>query len=986
MSACRPNGWTGGQYSVFRAALGGYLAIHFLHLVPWGAEVFSNTGMLGEASASPLYPLFPNLLFVWDAPAAVVTLLLAGPVLALAFALGARDRIAALAIWYLWACLFTRNPLISNPGLPFIGWILIAHTLMPARPYGSWDARGRADPGGGWRFPASIHAAAWIVMAIGYSYSGLTKLVSPSWLDGSALLHVLSNPLARPTFLRETLVALPDFLIAIATWGALGLEIAFAPLALFRRLRPWLWLAMLGMHLSLMTLIDFADLSAGMVMLHFFTFDPAWVKGRDAQRGATIFYDGGCGLCHRFVRFALAEDRTGERFRFAPLESRRFAALRDASAQAEMLDGIAGETWLVREHVPGGWDWFGSRWYAEQPFPTFRDGETEWDRQIHRANPWLVFELESTGEPIPFEVVNTDLRAVVALPTGDAAAAEVEMATIRTQRRDHYHAEVNREAIHYPPIPVGEGAMKVHRADWREDPQPDLAVADLAIDRVAAPGEALHEVLWVYGGQGDVQASVQGDLPHALRQVHWLDDEGSVFRPRRARPSFVREAPDGVMMGEQGTPVGVVVDLTVPTVAEPGSLAATVRLERGDQVVEVPVSVRVRDLQLREPRTAFGFYYDMRTPVVAIFGSMSEQVLDVTRRDFTMMRERGLDAIVMRRMTPWPDHGAWHTDWPWGQPEDTSVFEAMVGEWRALGGKKVFWSDAMYVNEGPMIRDHSEPVLSKERKQRLKRLAQAVARVGDASLYLTDEAGIRHADNGTRLRQYLERLRPAMPEGAGLAGAIPHPSDWQAAHLLDEAVLFHSPAIGEVWADHMRELGTRPWAYSLGIGRDMAGIITYGYDVEGMLHWHWNVWWQDPFVRTRKRGSAFTFLGPKGVIYPRILLESFADGVIDARYLTTLEHSVFVLECSGKTKWADQAAEGRALLTAVHHAVQGSLATGPYDGTAWNDAQLRTMRIAVGDEAERLAPLTAKAERRVDAACMAKRLDRSGPSWSAGAP
>jgi predicted DCC family thiol-disulfide oxidoreductase YuxK len=334
------NGWTGGQYSVFRCVLGSYLLIHFLHLVPWGAEVFSNQGMLADASASPLYPIFPNVLFLWDSPAVVISLLAAGAGLAAAFALGVRDRIVALMLWYLWACLFTRNPLISNPGLPFIGWILLAHAFLPARPYGSWDARGRVDPAGGWRFPASIHTAAWIVMAIGYSYSGLTKLASPSWLDGSALLHVLSNPLARPTFLRDTLLALPHPLIAIATWSALGLEIAFAPLALFRKLRPWLWLAMLGMHLSLMALIDFSDLSAGMLMLQLFTFDPAWLKSKTGGRTATIFYDGGCGLCHRFVRFALAEDREGKCFRFAPLEGDAFAVLRKASSRSEMLDNI----------------------------------------------------------------------------------------------------------------------------------------------------------------------------------------------------------------------------------------------------------------------------------------------------------------------------------------------------------------------------------------------------------------------------------------------------------------------------------------------------------------------------------------------------------------------------------------------------------------------------------------------------------------------
>lgn len=32
-----------------------------------------------------------------------------------------------------------------------------------------------------------------------------------------------------------------------------------------------------------------------------------------------VFYDGNCGLCHGFVRFAVARDRSA-RFRFAPLQ------------------------------------------------------------------------------------------------------------------------------------------------------------------------------------------------------------------------------------------------------------------------------------------------------------------------------------------------------------------------------------------------------------------------------------------------------------------------------------------------------------------------------------------------------------------------------------------------------------------------------------------------------------------------------------------
>ena len=66
---CRmSNGWTGGQYSVFRALFGLYLCVHFAQLLPWGAELFSRHGMLPDASASPLSRLFPNVLTWLDAP------------------------------------------------------------------------------------------------------------------------------------------------------------------------------------------------------------------------------------------------------------------------------------------------------------------------------------------------------------------------------------------------------------------------------------------------------------------------------------------------------------------------------------------------------------------------------------------------------------------------------------------------------------------------------------------------------------------------------------------------------------------------------------------------------------------------------------------------------------------------------------------------------------------------------------------------------
>jgi hypothetical protein len=262
-------------YAAVRFALGAYLAVHFAALVPFGAELFSNAGVVPEASSSPLLALFPNLLALADGPALVAALLGSSVLAALALAFGRADRAAAVWLWYALACLAGRNPLIANPSLPYVGWLLLAHALTGPSP---------AQRSAGWRMPAPVYACAWLVLMAGYTYSGLTKLPSPSWLDGSALVAVLENPLARPTALRDALLALPPGLLRLATWAALALELLSLPLALVPRLRPWLWAALVALHLSLLALVDFADLTLGMLLVHAFVFDPAWLRAPLAFR------------------------------------------------------------------------------------------------------------------------------------------------------------------------------------------------------------------------------------------------------------------------------------------------------------------------------------------------------------------------------------------------------------------------------------------------------------------------------------------------------------------------------------------------------------------------------------------------------------------------------------------------------------------------------------------------------------------------------
>ena len=282
---------TGQQFAAFRIAFGLYLTVHFAHLIPWGRELFSRDGVLADATLNPTFGVLPNLLAWRDSPADVSAFLFLLAACSVLFTLGVARRSAALVLWYGWACLFNRNVLISNPSIAYVGLLLLLTTLVPpAEPWRLRRGDRRAEP---FEMPAAVFFTAWFLMATGYSFSGVIKLSSPSWADGSALWHLLENPLARSGPIRDLMLSMPMWVIRLLTWQALALEILFLPLVLWRVTRPVAWLAMVGMHVGIMLMVSFADLSAGMLMLHAFTFDARWAAMARAAwtraRGAMSF-------------------------------------------------------------------------------------------------------------------------------------------------------------------------------------------------------------------------------------------------------------------------------------------------------------------------------------------------------------------------------------------------------------------------------------------------------------------------------------------------------------------------------------------------------------------------------------------------------------------------------------------------------------------------------------------------------------------------
>ena len=260
---------------MFRVALGSYLVVHFVSLLPYAEELFSRNGMLPDATQLPSAGFFPNPL-ASASPAVAIGLVVALSLLSVALLAGVYRRWVALPLWFGWACLFNRNPFIANPSIPYVGFLLLACAVIPNEA----GLRPPLPPAQrDWSIPRPLHCGAWLLLGLGYTLSGLHKLGSPSWRDGTALRYVLELPLARDTGLRTALLALPDWIFAGMTWGALAAEISALPLFSFRATRHFAWGGLIAMQLSILALLDFADLTAGMLLFHAFVFESAPATG-----------------------------------------------------------------------------------------------------------------------------------------------------------------------------------------------------------------------------------------------------------------------------------------------------------------------------------------------------------------------------------------------------------------------------------------------------------------------------------------------------------------------------------------------------------------------------------------------------------------------------------------------------------------------------------------------------------------------------------
>lgn len=297
MTRGAPTGWTGGPYSLVRVTAGSC----------WVAA--SVTRALGTSEV-----------------AAAAWWLLA--VLACAFAAGVFDRAAALALAAIVIVFGEWGGMDRSGASVLLAFALVLHACLPAQPYGTWLARGRADPAGGWTFPRAVQNAAWIGIGVALAVHAARVLVV--WTSGV--------PVGADR--RRWIVAANWWDAPALAWALVAVAITWVVFGWSSRARPFVWLAA-----ALVFVIACACAPRELYALTWlfalvYAADPAWIRAREPEVTERLFYDGACGLCQRGVRFVLAEDASRTRFRFAPLGGETFEREIAAHARATLPDSV----------------------------------------------------------------------------------------------------------------------------------------------------------------------------------------------------------------------------------------------------------------------------------------------------------------------------------------------------------------------------------------------------------------------------------------------------------------------------------------------------------------------------------------------------------------------------------------------------------------------------------------------------------------------
>jgi len=249
-------------------ALGAYIGIYSLLLIPYGTFLYSNQGALPEYGLNNL-PLWASIFSLFDSPHVITGGLIVLALLGFALCIGVQSPLIPLFAWVLYVSFQNRNVLTEHPGTDVIGLVLLFVTL--AFFIKKYYSPNQNLPSQVLMLPALLYEGMWIVVGLAFTASGVARIRGESWIGGTGIAEMFSimpirhNPVSE--FLQREIIALPHAIISLLTYSAELIFIFALPLALFKQTRSFLLLALTFMYFIVLIISDMSQIILALFIL-----------------------------------------------------------------------------------------------------------------------------------------------------------------------------------------------------------------------------------------------------------------------------------------------------------------------------------------------------------------------------------------------------------------------------------------------------------------------------------------------------------------------------------------------------------------------------------------------------------------------------------------------------------------------------------------------------------------------------------------------
>ncbi len=257
-------------FGITRIALAAYIVTYALLLIPYLIELYSPDGLIFRLQDSVVYNPLLSFLHLRE-PLAIKIVLGMQIAIAIIFGLGLYQKISAFLLWVIHIYFFNLNPYVNSPEYSYIGWLLLVFVVIPQRT-GIAVIKSNSN----WEPPKYLREGAWIILGVSYANSGILKALSPSWLEGTALIKIIADGV-NTYFWTSVVAAAAPFLFFVLTWVVLAIEALAILFVWTNTSRKYFWIASVLMHLGILVMMKFAQVSLGMLVFHLLLFDPRWL-------------------------------------------------------------------------------------------------------------------------------------------------------------------------------------------------------------------------------------------------------------------------------------------------------------------------------------------------------------------------------------------------------------------------------------------------------------------------------------------------------------------------------------------------------------------------------------------------------------------------------------------------------------------------------------------------------------------------------------